>query len=110
VLRITHSVKLKLGSLQRFFMMKARVVPQPPKVEVDPSGWLINNQLAQFMIMHTDEIKYMCMLGMMNSNANVSFNLTVSSNSLVHFSLKRVYIPSWGKDIQIYRKICSSVL
>jgi hypothetical protein len=54
--------------------MKARGAPQPPKVEVDPSGWLINNQLAQFMLMHTDEIKYMCMLGMKNYHANNEHN------------------------------------
>jgi hypothetical protein len=34
-----------------------------PLPESDPSGWLLDNPLAQFLIMHTNEIKYMCMLG-----------------------------------------------
>jgi len=29
----------------------------------DPSGWILNNDLAQFLLMHTAEIKYMCMFG-----------------------------------------------
>jgi len=29
---------------------------------VDPTGWMIANALAEFVLMHTNEIKYMCML------------------------------------------------
>lgn len=43
--------------------MKPRRNQEPVVPDVDPTGWLIANDLAQFMIMHTDEIKYMCMLG-----------------------------------------------
>eukprot|EP00545_Synedropsis_sp_CCMP1620_P003442 CAMPEP_0119015150 /NCGR_PEP_ID=MMETSP1176-20130426/10585_1 /TAXON_ID=265551 /ORGANISM="Synedropsis recta cf, Strain CCMP1620" /LENGTH=267 /DNA_ID=CAMNT_0006968419 /DNA_START=40 /DNA_END=843 /DNA_ORIENTATION=- len=36
---------------------------QPEEPPTDPSGWLLDNGLSQFLIMHTNEIKYMCMLG-----------------------------------------------
>ena len=29
----------------------------------DPSGWLIENSLADFVLMHTEEIRFMCLLG-----------------------------------------------
>jgi hypothetical protein len=37
-----------------------------PKEEIpleDPTAWLINSGLAEFLLMHTIEIKYMAMLG-----------------------------------------------
>lgn len=43
--------------------MRQRRSPEPEAPAPDSSGWLIANDLAQFMIMHTNEIKYMCMLG-----------------------------------------------
>ncbi len=43
--------------------MKQRRIPEPVAPAADGSDWLIANDLAQFMIMHTNEIKYMCMLG-----------------------------------------------
>jgi hypothetical protein len=30
---------------------------------VDPTAWMITNAFAEFVLFHTDEIKYMCMLG-----------------------------------------------
>lgn len=32
-------------------------------LESDPYGWVIDNDLAQFMLMHKQEIKFMCMFG-----------------------------------------------
>jgi hypothetical protein len=29
----------------------------------DPTSWIINNELANFVLMNTNEIKYMCMIG-----------------------------------------------
>ena len=29
----------------------------------DPSGWIIANAVAEFVLLHTVEINYMCMLG-----------------------------------------------
>lgn len=33
----------------------------PPSSE-DPTGWLLESDIAQFLLMHTKEIRYMCML------------------------------------------------
>ncbi|CAB9497818.1 expressed unknown protein [Seminavis robusta] len=33
------------------------------EVVVDPSAWMLANAFAEFVLFHTDEIKYMCMLG-----------------------------------------------
>mmetsp|Transcript_6690 Transcript_6690/g.10192 ORF Transcript_6690/g.10192 Transcript_6690/m.10192 type:complete len:264 (+) Transcript_6690:51-842(+) len=41
----------------------ARRRGQTDDLEVDPSGWIIDNDLAQFMLMHKQEIKFMCMFG-----------------------------------------------
>jgi len=30
---------------------------------VDPTAWILNNEFANFVLMNTNEIKYMCMLG-----------------------------------------------
>jgi hypothetical protein len=30
---------------------------------VDPTAWMITNAFAEFVLFHTDEVKYMCMLG-----------------------------------------------
>ena len=32
----------------------------PPE---DPTGWLIAGSLAEFLLLHTDEIRYMAMFG-----------------------------------------------
>jgi hypothetical protein len=34
-----------------------------PVAPVDPTAWLINGGLAEFLLLNTYEIKYMCMLG-----------------------------------------------
>lgn len=40
-------------------------MPRKPKIVpeevVDPTGWMLSNALAEFVLMHTNEIKYMCM-------------------------------------------------
>lgn len=38
----------------------ARKQPEP-EPQVDPTAFLLNSVLAQFLLMHTKEIKYMCM-------------------------------------------------
>lgn len=38
---------------------KQKVVEQ--ETPADPTGWMLANTLAEFVLMHTDEIKYMCM-------------------------------------------------
>jgi len=37
----------------------------PPLIEepADPTAWLIDSGLAEFILMNTLEIKYMCMIG-----------------------------------------------
>lgn len=50
---------------------------------VDPTGWMLSNAFADFLIMHTAEIKYLCMFGytfyhgaldsISNGNAGSSF-------------------------------------
>ena len=37
----------------------------PPLIEepADPTAWLIDSGLAEFILMNTMEIKYMCMIG-----------------------------------------------
>mmetsp|Transcript_115548 Transcript_115548/g.333824 ORF Transcript_115548/g.333824 Transcript_115548/m.333824 type:complete len:256 (-) Transcript_115548:224-991(-) len=37
--------------------------PIIPEVVEDPSGWILDNSFAEFVLMHTNEIKYMAMLG-----------------------------------------------
>ena len=32
-------------------------------IDNDPTSWIINNELANFVLMNTNEIKYMCMIG-----------------------------------------------
>lgn len=48
------------------FGKKAAATPDPV-VEVaaveDPTGWILNNEVANFVLMNTNEIKYMCMVG-----------------------------------------------
>jgi hypothetical protein len=39
-----------------------QVVVEEPEV-VDSSAWMIANAFAEFVLFHTDEIKYMCMVG-----------------------------------------------
>lgn len=36
--------------------------PEPVEEAADPTGWLIDSSLAQVLLMHTYEIKYMFML------------------------------------------------
>lgn len=39
---------------------------QPLVVEepvVDPTGWMLDNSIAEFILLHTIEIKFMCMVG-----------------------------------------------
>lgn len=38
-------------------------IQDEPDVLVDNTGWLINNDFAEFILMHTKEIRFMCMLG-----------------------------------------------
>lgn len=44
--------------------MRPRGMPKgvdgPPE---DPTGWMLTGILAEFLLLHTKEIKYMCMLG-----------------------------------------------
>ena len=37
--------------------------PKEETMETDPTGWMIDGGLAEFLLMHTNEIKYMAMLG-----------------------------------------------
>jgi len=39
---------------------KKVVVEEPP---ADPTAWLLDNEFANFVLMHHNEVKYMCMLG-----------------------------------------------
>lgn len=41
---------------------KKAAVPEEVPVE-DPTAWMLDNPFTTFFIMHTNEIKYMCMLG-----------------------------------------------
>jgi len=41
---------------------KKQPEPEPVLIE-DPTGWVLDNPLTQFLLLHTNEIKYMCMLG-----------------------------------------------
>lgn len=41
---------------------KKKAVPEEVPVE-DPSAWMLDNPFTSFFLMHTNEIKYMCMLG-----------------------------------------------
>jgi hypothetical protein len=34
-----------------------------PEVVVDPTGWMIDNEVANFILLHQKEVLYMCMLG-----------------------------------------------
>lgn len=36
---------------------------EEPEVVEDPTAWMINSGVAEFLLMHTNEIKYMAMLG-----------------------------------------------
>jgi len=39
-------------------------IPDPVNDEVvDPTAWILNNEFANFVLMNTNEIKYMCMVG-----------------------------------------------
>ena len=38
---------------------RGKVVEEPV---VDPTEWILANAFAEFVLFHTDEIKYMCML------------------------------------------------
>ena len=44
------------------FGRKKQPEPEPVLIE-DPTGWVLDNPLTQFLLLHTNEIKYMCMLG-----------------------------------------------
>jgi hypothetical protein len=46
-------------------MGRGKKMTMEPVVEVvvDPTGWLLANSIAEFILMHTAEIKYMCMFG-----------------------------------------------
>ena len=32
------------------------------EIMIDPTGWMVNNSISQFLLLSTKEIKYMCML------------------------------------------------
>eukprot|EP00934_Nitzschia_sp_Nitz4_P002254 Nitzschia sp. Nitz4//scaffold11_size288233//260915//262073//NITZ4_000819-RA/size288233-snap-gene-0.33-mRNA-1//1//CDS//3329534209//2254//frame0 len=38
-------------------------IEDPPEPVYDPSAWVLDNAMAQFLLMHTDEIKYLVMFG-----------------------------------------------
>jgi hypothetical protein len=40
-----------------------KIIAAEPEIVVDPSGWILASSIAEFMLMHSYEIKYMCMLG-----------------------------------------------
>jgi len=42
---------------------KKKVLEEPEVVVVDHTGWLLASSVAEFILMHTHEIKYMCMFG-----------------------------------------------
>ena len=44
-------------------MARRSKVKAAVEAESDPSAWILENDLAQFLLMHTTEIKYMCMFG-----------------------------------------------
>ncbi|KAG7359923.1 hypothetical protein IV203_035021 [Nitzschia inconspicua] len=41
--------------------MGRKKTEEPPPS--DPTGWILDNEFAHFVLMHSNEIKYMCMLG-----------------------------------------------
>jgi len=56
--------------------------PEPEPELVDPSGWMINSPIAEFLLMHTKEIKYMCMLGYTFMNGAKVFNSAKADASM----------------------------
>jgi hypothetical protein len=45
---------------EKLTMGRRKIVQE---VVVDPTEWMITNAFAEFVLFHTDEVKYMCMLG-----------------------------------------------
>uniref|UniRef100_A0A7S2MRV2 Uncharacterized protein n=1 Tax=Helicotheca tamesis TaxID=374047 RepID=A0A7S2MRV2_9STRA len=43
-------------------MARKQKIPEPDPV-VDPTGWMVSSDIAQFLLLHSIEVKYMCMLG-----------------------------------------------
>lgn len=43
--------------------MKGRKQTEEEPEPVDDTAWLISGSIAEFLLLHTDEIRYMAMLG-----------------------------------------------
>ena len=80
--------------------MKQRRSPEPEAPAADSSGWLIANDLAQFMIMHTNEIKYMCMLGKSTQNHGRFVSISSLLISPPSPTISRIHFSSWSQGVQ----------
>jgi hypothetical protein len=69
---------------------KKKVLEEPEVVVVDHTGWLLASSVAEFILMHTHEIKYMCMFGYTFYHGM----LVPGVKSLrTYFTLLSIYIP-----------------
>jgi len=49
---------------------RKEVVAEP----VDPTAWMLNNDVAEFILLHQKEVLYMCMLGYTFLHGGFSLN------------------------------------
>ena len=42
---------------------KKKVEMVEPVMQEDPTGWMLDNPISEFILMHTFEIQFMCMVG-----------------------------------------------
>jgi len=57
---------------------------EPEPVVVDPTGWMIDSPVADFLLMHTNEIRYMCMLGYTFMHGSKVFNSAKPDASIAY--------------------------
>lgn len=58
---VPHSTAAHPGLLHSATMGKANKVLLPDK-PVDPTSWMIDNDVANFLLLHQKEVLYMCMV------------------------------------------------
>uniref|UniRef100_A0A7S1V1V1 Uncharacterized protein n=1 Tax=Grammatophora oceanica TaxID=210454 RepID=A0A7S1V1V1_9STRA len=67
---------------------------------VDSTAWILDNSLAEFLIMHTTEIKYMCMFGYTFMHGSKVFG-SISSDAPLSYKFVSMILACTGGGIMV---------
>mmetsp|Transcript_24053 Transcript_24053/g.26571 ORF Transcript_24053/g.26571 Transcript_24053/m.26571 type:complete len:275 (-) Transcript_24053:310-1134(-) len=82
-------------------MARRSKVKAAVEAESDPSAWILENDLAQFLLMHTTEIKYMCMFGYTYLHGCKVFGKTSTASSSTSYKFISMVLACTGGGILV---------